>query len=391
MILNSPANPTGGIVERELNAEIARVLAGHSLLDPLRRGLLGAALRRRARHDRRARGPARPDDPARRLLEDVRDDGLASRLRVRCPQPLVEPITRLLINSVSCTRAGGAARGRRRARRARATRSTRCAAEFRAPPRRGRRRPEPPARRLAASTPRGAFYAFPNSRRRASARRSSPTGCSTKRASRCSPAPRSAPTARATCGSRTPTRSRTSSGRSLRWASLLEASGVTGIATSLREAADLEPEPLRGRPRRRSAPTSRAAAHVGRRLRPLRGAEVRRVRLRPRAGAPPRWRGRRRRARGLAVPDALALREAGAAHCRSCFTPAPSSPPARRGRRADRARRRPRSTSTRRSASRATRPSELPVFLKVDVGQRRLGVEPRELRGSRSRSPGCRT
>ena len=51
------------------------------LLDPLGRGLLRDALRRRARHDRRARGAARPDDPARRLLEDVRDDRLAPRLR----------------------------------------------------------------------------------------------------------------------------------------------------------------------------------------------------------------------------------------------------------------------------------------------------------------------
>ena len=51
------------------------------LLDPLGRGLLRDALRGRARHDRLARGPARAHDPARRLLEDVRDDGLAPRLR----------------------------------------------------------------------------------------------------------------------------------------------------------------------------------------------------------------------------------------------------------------------------------------------------------------------
>ena len=80
VILNSPANPTGGVVDRELNAEIARPRRPR-LLDPLRRGLLGAPVRRRARFDRRPRGPAGPHDPARRVLEDVRDDGLAARLR----------------------------------------------------------------------------------------------------------------------------------------------------------------------------------------------------------------------------------------------------------------------------------------------------------------------
>ena len=54
VILNSPANPTGGIVERELNAEIAEVLADHDcwiLSDEVYSEMLYDA---RARHDRRA-------------------------------------------------------------------------------------------------------------------------------------------------------------------------------------------------------------------------------------------------------------------------------------------------------------------------------------------------
>src|SRR5208337_2863291 len=57
---------------------------------------------RRQRARRRRDG--RPDDPARRVVEDLRDDRLAARLR-RLPPALVEPVTRLAINSVSCTSA----------------------------------------------------------------------------------------------------------------------------------------------------------------------------------------------------------------------------------------------------------------------------------------------
>ena len=51
------------------------------LLDPLRRGLLRDALRRPARHGRRPQRPARPHPARGRVLEDVRHDRLAARLR----------------------------------------------------------------------------------------------------------------------------------------------------------------------------------------------------------------------------------------------------------------------------------------------------------------------
>ena len=81
VILNSPANPTGGIVPRELNIDIATVLAKHDcwiLSDEVYSELLYDG-----EHDTIAshEGPARPDDPPRRLLEDVRHDRLAARLR----------------------------------------------------------------------------------------------------------------------------------------------------------------------------------------------------------------------------------------------------------------------------------------------------------------------
>ena len=81
VILNSPANPTGGIVAARAQRADGEAARRPRLLDPLGRGLLRDALRGRARHDRLARGPARAHDPARRLLEDVRHDGLAPRLR----------------------------------------------------------------------------------------------------------------------------------------------------------------------------------------------------------------------------------------------------------------------------------------------------------------------
>src|SRR6185312_3285940 len=51
------------------------------LLRALRRGLLGDALRRSPRHRRRPPWPTRPHHPPGRLLEDLRDDRLAARLR----------------------------------------------------------------------------------------------------------------------------------------------------------------------------------------------------------------------------------------------------------------------------------------------------------------------
>ncbi len=82
VILNSPANPTGGVTPK---AEIDKLVAGLAALprrrDPLRRNLRADDLRRARPPDpaRLSRNP-RPADPARRLVEDLRDDGVAARL-----------------------------------------------------------------------------------------------------------------------------------------------------------------------------------------------------------------------------------------------------------------------------------------------------------------------
>ncbi len=159
VILNSPANPTGGVLERELNAEIAQVLAGHRcwiLSDEVYSELLYDA-----EHDTIASHQG--------LLErTILLDGFSKTYAMTgwrlgyaaLPAPLVEPITRLLINSVSCTApavqlAGVAALTGPR------DEVNAMLAEF-------RRRRDAVVKGLNALpgvscvTPRGAFYAFPN-------------------------------------------------------------------------------------------------------------------------------------------------------------------------------------------------------------------------------------
>jgi aspartate aminotransferase len=102
VILNSPANPTGGIVPPQLTAEIAAVLAGHDcwiLSDEVYSEMLYGD-----RHDTVAAHDGLLD---RTLLVDGFSKTFAMtgwRLGYAAlPAELVEPITRLLINSVSCT------------------------------------------------------------------------------------------------------------------------------------------------------------------------------------------------------------------------------------------------------------------------------------------------
>jgi aspartate aminotransferase len=102
VILNSPANPTGGIVDSALTAEVAAVLAGHDcwiLTDEVYSEMLYGE-----RHDTVA---AHNDLLGRTLLVDGFSKTFAMtgwRLGYAAlPTALVEPITRLLINSVSCT------------------------------------------------------------------------------------------------------------------------------------------------------------------------------------------------------------------------------------------------------------------------------------------------
>lgn len=159
VILNSPANPTGGIVDRELNAGIARHLADHDcwiLSDEVYSEMLYDA-----EHDTIASHEGLLD---RTILVDGFSKTFAMtgwRLGYAAlPEALVEPVTRLMINSVSCTApaiqlAGVAAlQGAR-------TEVDAMLAEFR------RRRDVivPGLNALPGVScvmPRGAFYAFPN-------------------------------------------------------------------------------------------------------------------------------------------------------------------------------------------------------------------------------------
>jgi aspartate/methionine/tyrosine aminotransferase len=161
VILNSPANPTGGIVDRPLNTEIARLLANHPcwiLSDEVYSEMLYDA-----EHDTIASHEG--------LLErTILLDGFSKTFAMTgwrlgyaaVPASLIEPITRLLINSVSCTPpavqlAGVAALTGPR------DEVNAMLAEF-------RRRRDAVVEGLNALpgvscvTPRGAFYAFPNIR-----------------------------------------------------------------------------------------------------------------------------------------------------------------------------------------------------------------------------------
>jgi aspartate aminotransferase len=159
VILNSPANPTGGIVEAGANVEIARVLAEHDcwiLSDEVYSELLYDAA-----HDTIAAHEG--------LLErTILLDGFSKTFAMTgwrlgyaaLPEPLVEPVVRLIVNSVSCTApaiqlAGVAALTGPR------DEVDAMRAEFR------RRRDAVVAGLneldgVSCAMPRGAFYAFPN-------------------------------------------------------------------------------------------------------------------------------------------------------------------------------------------------------------------------------------
>ena len=81
LILNSPHNPCGSALTRDEADAIARARDRAGPRRARRRGLLGAPLRRAPRERPCRRRHERTNGLARRLVEDVRDDGLASRVR----------------------------------------------------------------------------------------------------------------------------------------------------------------------------------------------------------------------------------------------------------------------------------------------------------------------
>ena len=215
VILNSPANPTGGALDRELNVEIARILADHDcwiLTDEVYSELLYEGV-----HDTVA---------AHGLLDrTILLDGFSKTYAMTgwrlgyaaVPPALIEPLSRFLINSVACTApavqlAGVAAlTGPHDAIDA-------MVAEF-------VRRREVLVEGLnrlpgvSCVMPRGAFYAFPNVTgtgidERTLARPAARRG----RRRRAGRARISARTGRGISGSRTPTRSSISRRRWSRWA-----------------------------------------------------------------------------------------------------------------------------------------------------------------------------
>jgi aspartate aminotransferase len=159
VILNSPGNPTGGVVSPELNAEIADVLEEH------RCWILSDEIYSEMLYDGEHSSVASRRGLAERT---ILVDGFSKTFAMTgwrlgyaaMPPQLVEPVTRLIINSVSCTApavqlAGVAALTGPR------DEVWAMLAEF-------RRRRDLVVERLntlpnvSCTTPRGAFYAFPN-------------------------------------------------------------------------------------------------------------------------------------------------------------------------------------------------------------------------------------
>ena len=103
VILNSPANPTGGYISKQLNAEIANVLAEHDcwiLSDEVYSEMLWGG----AEHDTIAGHQGLQDHTI--LLDGFSKTFAMTGWRLgyaSLPEALREPITRLIINSVSCT------------------------------------------------------------------------------------------------------------------------------------------------------------------------------------------------------------------------------------------------------------------------------------------------
>jgi aspartate/methionine/tyrosine aminotransferase len=159
VILNSPANPTGGIVDRTLNAQIAGLLAEHGcwiVSDEVYSELIYDAA-----HDSIAAHEGLLDRTI--LLDGFSKTFAMTGFRLgyaAVPAPLVEPITRLLINSVSCTPPAVQVAG--------VAALTGPHDEVQAMLAEFRRRRDAVVAGLNALpgvscvTPRGAFYAFPN-------------------------------------------------------------------------------------------------------------------------------------------------------------------------------------------------------------------------------------
>ena len=115
LIINSPANPTGGVVPR---AELDRLVAGlerHPQVAIMSDEIYGEILYDGAEHVSlfALSLDPRPADPARRVEQDLCDDRLADGLWV-WPEALFAAAERLAINCHSCVNAAAQFAGHRR-------------------------------------------------------------------------------------------------------------------------------------------------------------------------------------------------------------------------------------------------------------------------------------
>ena len=112
VILNSPQNPTGGVIDPTTIERDRHVAPGVRYLGALGRGLLAARLRRRVHEHRLPAGHARTHDSARRPLEGLRHDRLALRIRrrPRTPDRPARPLLRQLDLLRTAVRATGRSR-----------------------------------------------------------------------------------------------------------------------------------------------------------------------------------------------------------------------------------------------------------------------------------------
>ena len=217
VILNSPANPTGGVLTPEDIAALADILRERPDVVVLSDEIYSRMLYETPF----ASIASEPDlGPAERtiILDGFSKTYAMTGWRLGygvMPVPLAEHVTKLQVNSNSCTNAATqhagleALRGPQDERRRDARRVPRPPGPDRLRPERApRRRMHHPAGRLLRLSRRS-----PDT-----ARTPSPTSCSKRPASPASRARPSVATAKATCASPTPTRARTSPGRSTAWA-----------------------------------------------------------------------------------------------------------------------------------------------------------------------------
>ncbi len=101
LVINSPHNPTGGVLTRARSGAIAELAIRNDVIGHLRRDLQPQPLRRRVRLDRDADGDARTHDHPRRFLESLRHDGLAAGLRDHA-RHIARTVTLCNNNTFSC-------------------------------------------------------------------------------------------------------------------------------------------------------------------------------------------------------------------------------------------------------------------------------------------------